>query len=511
MDLLFCQTPQQKEAAIKALQDYLPHCRWFSSKSQSIVQLEFEEEIFLDPFKQEFSLLFFRVTYDKGPEAQDLFLLPLQRKSLPEAQHSDREILFSCEDLALCWIEATSNNNIGQLFLELIVHKKESKGRRGSIRGSCSQLFFFNEKDISFKEKGQFLGTEQSNSSYIFDQKFFFKLYRKLEAGENPESEILSYLTEKTPFGNIPSYLGKMELFLNGSKYVIGLLTKYVPNEGNGWKRALSCLERYHKVAQELLSSSALSHFPQETFHHDCFGLDAIYLGERTAELHLALSSAQGIEGFEPEPLQKTDLKLLFEEAIQQIDKKWINASANPWFQRILSQRNFTFQSLTERISQKLKEKITDLEEENPDKIRIHGDFHLGQVLWTGSDYFIIDFEGEPNRSIDKRRMLWPALKDVAGMLRSFHYAAYSFFSPMDDPSKRILAAFWYSKIVKIYLDAYRKKVRSAPILPSTEESFFALLDFFLIEKAVYEVGYELGSRPAWVPIPLLALLDLIE
>jgi len=510
MDLLFCQSPQRKKAAIKALKDYLPHCRWFSSKSQSIVQLEFEEEIFLDPFRKELSLLFFRVIYDKGPEAQDLFLLPLQRKSLLEAQHSGREILFYCEDLGLCWIEATSNNDIGQLFLELIVQKKESKGRRGSIRGSCLQLVF-NETDISFKKKGQFLGTEQSNSSYIFDQKFFFKLYRKLEAGENPESEILSYLTEKTTFGNIPSYLGKMELFLNGSKYVIGLLTKYVPNEGNGWKRAMSCLERYHKVAQESLSSSVLSHFPMETFPHDCFDLDAIYLGERTAELHLALSSAQGIEGFEPEPLQKTDLIMLFEEAIAQIDKKWINASANPWFQSILSQRNLSFQSLTERICQKLKEKITDLEEQSPYKIRIHGDFHLGQVLWTGSDYFIIDFEGEPNRSIDKRKMLWPALKDVAGMLRSFHYAAYSFFSPMDNPSKRILAAFWYSKIVEKYLDSYRKRVGSAPILPSTEQSFFALLDFFLIEKAVYEVGYELGSRPSWVPIPLLALLDLIE
>jgi maltose alpha-D-glucosyltransferase/alpha-amylase len=169
--------------------------------------------------------------------------------------------------------------------------------------------------------------------------------------------------------------------------------------------------------------------------------------------------------------------------------------------------------TISERFQAILDQKPTVM------RIRCHGDYHLGQVLYTGHDFVIIDFEGEPARPLSERRIKRSALHDVAGMLRSFHYAAYSALldreasgvvRPEDIPILEPWARFWYLWVSAAFLKAYLAEAGQASFIPQSREELQALLDAFLLEKAIYEVGYELNNRPEWVRIPLQGILDLV-
>jgi maltose alpha-D-glucosyltransferase/alpha-amylase len=247
--------------------------------------------------------------------------------------------------------------------------------------------------------------------------------------------------------------------------------------------------------------------------------LDAVgLLGKRTAELHLALASESTDPAFAPEPYTAQ-------------------------FQRTF---NETLHSLTERNLALLEAKLNELPPELRDKAknvtarqgeilrrydsvlgspiqamrtRIHGDYHLGQVLYTGSDFVIIDFEGEPARPISERRVKRSPLQDVAGMLRSFHYAAFSFHLASSDRATteeiksydvRPWAERWYASVSDRFLNAYFENVAGASFIPPVRDELFPLLRLHLLEKAVYELGYELNNRPAWVAIPLEGISQLL-
>ncbi|ACD84045.1 phosphotransferase [Candidatus Methylacidiphilum infernorum] len=509
MRSFFWLTPPEREAFTEALRVYLPRCRWFASKSKSITKVDVEEEFCLDHPSAAFSILLVRVYYDDG--LLELYSLPLEKTSSTEVGNEER--LFFDERSSLSYREATARAELGQLLFELIVKGREVQGGKGKMQGYGSPFLLSLDRNTLSRLQGQFLAADQSNSAYILGQEFFLKLYRKLEPGENPETEILSFLTERSSFSHVPAYRGKIEARIEGLSYTLGLLSSYVPSLENGWKKAQEALSRFIRAARlqpnDETGGSGFSAMAGGAY----FGPDAALIGERTAGLHLALSRAQGIPSFEPQPLEKEDLYFLYEESIGIMKEKWTNAPSNPWFNAWLSRQNLSFGSLTERVRKRLEEKISALEAGCVHKIRIHGDYHLGQLLWTGSDYLVIDFEGEPNRAMARRKIKWPGLRDVAGMLRSFHYVAYSFAEGKEREGffLKKLAELWYSKVSKNFLDAYRRMTRGSILLPTEEKNFRLLLDFFLLEKAVYEVGYELGSRPSWVGIPLSALLELIR
>ena len=301
-----------------------------------------------------------------------------------------------------------------------------------------------------------------------------------------------------------------------------------MPNQGSGWTFTLDELRRYYERV-----SARIGRADGETMAADTTGppsLDgpepppffaalegwylgtAATLGRRTAELHLALA-AETDPAFAPESLDHVSLRALSDQAV---------ADAEAAFQLLDARRETLTESSRESASAVLHARSALLEQLRDigtlryagQRIRVHGDYHLGQVLWTEEDFVILDFEGEPARSLNERRGKYSPLKDVAGMLRSFHYAAYAglfaFGQSSAAVSERLVpwARAWQHWVSRAFLSAYRETLGRSAILPPSD-SFDALLQALILEKALYELRYELNNRPEWARIPLDALATL--
>jgi maltose alpha-D-glucosyltransferase/alpha-amylase len=371
---------------------------------------------------------------------------------------------------------------------------------------------------------------EQSNTSINYGDLFILKLLRKVEEGVNLDLEIGRFLTEKTAFVHNPPVAGAMEYRRNRQEpTTLGILHGFVPNQGDAWKYTLDVVNHYYETAlachleadpaplvHKPWTALAREELPQQAGEMIGTYLEsARLLGERTAEMHLALASRSEDPNFAPEPFTG-----LYQRSIYQ------------------SMRNLTarvFQLLRSRLRHLPKEvqgeasELLDREAEvfrhfqavlerkiSAMRIRVHGDFHLGQVLHTGKDFIIIDFEGEPARSLSERRLKRAALRDVAGMLRSFHYAAnYPILTqtvrPEDLSCLESWADFWQMWVSATYLKEYLDLARQGGFLPQQEEDLQVLLSALVLEKAVYELGYELNNRPDWVKLPLRGIFQLLE
>jgi maltose alpha-D-glucosyltransferase/alpha-amylase len=239
-------------------------------------------------------------------------------------------------------------------------------------------------------------------------------------------------------------------------------------------------------------------------------------LGKRTGEMHLALSSRPEEPDFAPEPFS-----MLYQRAVLQS----MRALLRRVLQTLKNNMGILPKSLQEEASLILRSEqkiLNDLQKFISRKfsamrIRTHGDYHLGQVLYTGKDFIIIDFEGEPARELSERRLKHSPFKDVAGMVRSFHYAVYNALlkeasvRPEDTALLEPWANLWYRHVSGIFLRSYLDTVRSASFVPSDREEVGVMLKAYLLEKAVYELGYELNNRPEWVITPLKGIRDLLE
>jgi maltose alpha-D-glucosyltransferase / alpha-amylase len=238
-------------------------------------------------------------------------------------------------------------------------------------------------------------------------------------------------------------------------------------------------------------------------------------LGRRTAELHRALARSTPERAFDPEPLtaaeqwriqQKVQTEL---ERVLGVLEKQMGKLPEPQQQKIQS-------VLKRKAGLRLAYTEKDFERIEKGKIRCHGDYHLGQVLWSKNDFAILDFEGEPARPMQERRAKQSPLKDVAGMLRSFHYASHagllkaSAERPADFAKLEPVAHFWCSWAAATFLAEYRRVVAAAGCVPENDKAFEALLELYVFEKALYEVLYELNNRPAWIGIPLEGITGLI-
>ena len=342
---------------------------------------------------------------------------------------------------------------------------------------------------------------DTSNTAIIYNDSFFFKLFRKLDPGLNPDLELVRFLSERANFAHCPPYggslgVGEMEAdhYLN-----LGMLSGKVDNRGDAWSLFQQLTERYF-AGDEAVDEKTLSR--------------ARLLGRRTAEMHRALASAgDDRPDLVPEPLTAEYRKEITAAALKLLDRQFaqledrldgLSKDKQVVARRVLDAREQLQQKLGALRERPLTAQLT----------RIHGDYHLGQVLYTDDDFYIIDFEGEPLLTIPERRRKRPPLKDVGGMVRSFHYAAQGqlLLNPDRyagrDLSQR--AEHWYRTVSAAYLDAYFDACGDASFLPSDDGDRRALLDLFILEKAVYEVAYELNSRPEWLPIPLQGVLSLV-
>jgi maltose alpha-D-glucosyltransferase/alpha-amylase len=348
-----------------------------------------------------------------------------------------------------------------------------------------------------------------SNTTVRLGERLFLKAYRRLRVGMNPELEIGRFLTETARFANAVPLAGAVEYTAaDGASMTLALLQGYVVNQGDGWSYTLDYLERFldnRRTAAEPPAEAAELHGGYAAL------LDT--LGRRTAELHRALATPSGNPAFDPEPIEHGDLvawtRRVHGEARQTLD--------------LLAQRRETLGAAAQAEADALlaggKELLRRIEAGVPAqlparKTRYHGDYHLGQVLLVHNDFVIIDFEGEPDRPLAERREKHSPLKDVAGMLRSFNYAAHTALArvtaerPADLEVLEPHARQWEQTARRAFLGAYASTAVEAGLYPSWDE-MGGLLDLLVLEKALYELRYELTSRPEWARIPLLGLREL--
>lgn len=331
---------------------------------------------------------------------------------------------------------------------------------------------------------------EQSNTSLRIGEGAILKVFRKLEEGTHPELEMGRFLTEEARFPNIPPLLGWLDLApgqAGGKPATLGVLQGFVPNQGDGWSWVLSRLEKGEDTLAWLST-----------------------LGRRTAELHRALATDTEDPDFFPEAVDAEDMEG-WAESVRAMARQALEGLE--WGAQDLSGQG---RALAERLQSRQAELMARLDSLLPAaasvaKTRHHGDYHLGQVLVSGDDAVIVDFEGEPLRPLAARRAKHSPLRDVAGMLRSFAYAAAVAGRGKGDTALESRLGRWAGEASQAFLQAYLKASEGCPGCAAEAADTVRLVRFFMLEKALYEVAYELANRPDWVDIPLAGVLAILD
>ncbi len=356
------------------------------------------------------------------------------------------------------------------------------------------------------------LGREQSNTSLLIGDRMILKAYRKLQAGVHPEIEVGRFLTERAGYEHAPAYCGSLEqVDAAGTPVALVVVHELIRNQGDGWSFTIDYLDRYLESAEGWTGDFA----DEEAPYLDYTQL-AHTLGTRTAELHRAFSVATDDPAFRPEKIDARDLAAWSQGLARQaaaareaLEKTGGNASADV-DERIGAVLGSW--DAVESLARSLIPRDVDTL-----KSRYHGDYHLGQVMVAASDFYIIDFEGEPARPLAERRLKHSPLRDVAGMLRSFSYAASTgLFRVAARARPDVVEAVrpwvrrWEQAAKCAFLDGYRAAIGDCPSYPAEADTEQRLIDLFVLEKALYEIKYEAANRPSWLKIPLQGILDLL-
>ena len=516
---------------------YVKNRRWFGGQTREITSVAIRDAIGLPLATGRAFLLLLTVNYREG-DAEE-YLLPLAFGHGPQSEQLEQQSpqrLIAHLRLATPGIEGVLYEPVGsadfsRALLEAMVRRRSFSGKEGELETIPAPALRA-ERGLDGPTAPALGKTERNNTNIIFGERYFLKLFRRLELGINPDLELGRFLTERN-FPHTPAVVGSLEYRRdNGEEITLGVLTRFVPNANDAWAYTLDMLGRYFErvrtapqatlapaATESSLLTLAQSEPPEAVVAMIGTYLElARLLGQRTGEMHLALASDSERRAFAPE-------------------------SFTPFYQRGLfqSMRNMTVHHLellrgslatAPEAVRRPAEKVAALQEdilrrlrgvyERPmaaRRIRCHGDFHLGQVLYTGKDFIIIDFEGEPARPLGERCLKRSPLRDVASLLRSFDYvtrAALAKQTELGALQPEAVAqlepwtVFWYRWVSAAFLNAYLAVVNPADLLPRSQEDLTVLLHAHLLEKALYELGWELQHRPEWVGIPLRAILQLL-
>jgi maltose alpha-D-glucosyltransferase/alpha-amylase len=520
------------------LQNYIKGRRWFRSKARDIQSSRIKDVIPTHSPECTAYFVLIQVNYVEGePETYVIPLSVVSAERIREIRGEQPQAIVARlqppdggSESLLC--DAMLDKNFCKFLLQSIGKRHRFKGEYGQIVGSSTQAFSNALGPDEAVPEPVPIKAEQTNTSIVYGNKLILKLFRQLGEGINPELEIGRFLTEKTAFTNVPPLAGALEYYqANARPISLAILHGFVPNEGDAWRYTQDSLERYFQyiLTQPAKSRPPLPRGPLVSLSKEipplareaigAYLVSAQLLGQRTAELHIALASAPDDPDFAPEPFS-----FVYQSSLYQ--------SMRGQTVRTLQLLREKLPSLPEDIREAAK-KVCDLEKPIIERyhliqhqsipavrIRYHGDYHLGQVLYTGKDFVIIDFEGETARPLSERRLKRSPLRDVAGMIRSFHYAARSALlrqvslAPRPEDDLALLqdwAQYWYIWVSVTFLTAYLNSIKVLNLLPEDSEQLRILLDAFLLEKAVYEIGYELNNRPGWLDIPLQGVLHLME
>jgi len=509
----------------RILPDCLLQCRWFGGKAHSLNTVKLVDQVPLGTAatgQDAGQLLFLEASYhDVSPET---YVLPVQIAPAAQAQAASGEnplaliARLTPEDGEHVLFDAVDDESFRSALLEIIAQRRRpASGRRGLI-GNASSAFHETAAGFAWPVPSRAMKAEQSNSSVVYDNRYFLKLYRKPEEGQNPDVELMRHLSERQKFPNVPAYCGSIEYGLQGgASRTLALLVELVPNEGDAYSQTLDALGRY--IERVLATVPEVCGEPDPALVSELIGgmvpERVRLLGQRTAEMHLALAADTDDPDFAPEPFTTLYQRSLYQSMrgttrrMTQLLRKKLPEIAEPYRAEAAALLDLE-PAILEQQANLLQHKISVM------KIRVHGDYHLGQVLSTGKDFVIIDFEGEPSRSIGERRMKRSALRDVAGMLRSCHYAAHAAMArhvamhPEDATCLQPWIDQWIRCMERVFLDTYLATAAGASFIPEDASARDMLLHSFLLDKATYEVLYELNNRPDRVHIPVRGIHQLV-
>ncbi len=557
------------------LPNYLQHQRWFGAKSRTIASVAVLDAV---PFPRHLpsiadanpagdsgpevltaptaagancALVFLQLTYDDA--TADTYELPLCISSGEAAEQvratASGSIIATLNTVAGPAVlhDGTADEAFRQQLLSLIASNGDLPAANGRIQAQKSAAF----DDARGAETltARTGSAEQSNTSILYGGKLIMKLFRRLQPGENPDTEIGRFLTEVAHFPRIAPFLGDIRIVAQdgseaGESTTLAMLQGLVQNEGDGWQWTLEELSQYFDscvtcpVPQDTGSFPAFTTdaaTPEAAREHAGFYLEgAALLGRRTAEMHLALATPTDNVAFRVEPFAAEDLssdaariEAQITRTLEALRRGMTSFAADSELADSTVDTDSTSDLAAMILSQRreLLARARSLTEVGPEaagqRIRIHGDYHLGQTLRAKADFVILDFEGEPARTLAERRAKQSPLKDVAGMLRSFSYAAYAGLAAFtqrhpannahDAKNLEAWTQTWLNAVSTEYLRAYKTTIAEHPRLVPEPAQAQMLLNAYLLEKALYELLYELNNRPAWVRIPLLGIMALPE
>ncbi|MCE3221916.1 MAG: Maltokinase [Nitrospira sp.] len=515
---------------------FLTASRWFGGKAKTIRSATLSDVLHVDMGKPSMMLCFVEVCYDEG--GMDRYTVPITAAFETEADRIKRDhanavigalrVVLPQGIHAGVLYDAMWNEDCAYTLLTSMGRRGQVAGSSGALVGSATKIF--DEAAVRpHTAPVSVMKAEQSNTSVKFGDRVIMKLYRRVEPGVNPELEIGRILTARG-FRHSPSLVGALE-YRHGrdEPTTLALAQTFVANQGNAWEYTLSQLSRYFEMVSSPDQNRIASEPPaveRPSLNAQAAATDASLgfvdaarlLGQRTGELHIVLGQSSADPAFAPEPCSASFLQSRGEamqrsasDALALLRNRLpaLAASNQELGQKVLAQER----SILDRLGVMDREPITAL------RIRCHGDYHLGQVLYTGQDFAIIDYEGEPAKPLAERRAKHLPIVDLAGMIRSFHYAAHAALRQRRDHpaiarrSQNLApeADQWYRSARAAFLNGYRAVAGEAPFASQSDFEFNLLLDVHVLDKALYELTYELNNRPDWVSLPLTGILHCVD
>ena len=514
------------------LPDYLNSTKWFTGKGRNIYSISINNSVLVKRDHESW-LLIIEVAYESG--MPDQYFLPVTFVQADRA----KKIAESCAQAIICPATIGENegficdalfiNEIQQAIINRIGAKEHIKTPEGEIafNGNESLRNYINEHP---EIKPKLHADERSNTSITYDNRYFFKAFRKIEKGVHPDVEMSKFLTEEIKYSYVPEFTGTIEWKTEREALTLGMIEQMVENHGDGHSFMLERLNNF--IERIVARKKELSSYNHDGTFSSPIGLEELddemnefigpsagelsrLIGKRTGEMHLALSSGTE-KDFRPEEFSLHYQRSLFSsmlslvrETYQSLNKKKGHLPEHLHLDAdMIAENRITMVNLLKRIYAR---KLDIL------KIRTHGNFHLRQILLTGRDIAIHDFGGNPARSYSERKIKRSAIRDIAGLIRSFYYTAYEGFlnSSHIQNSELInilpFADLWAHYMSGFFLKAYLETVQGSSIIPENQTDLDMLIQTFILEIALYHLDYELNNRPEWAIVPIKMIKRVLD
>jgi maltose alpha-D-glucosyltransferase/alpha-amylase len=509
---------------------FLQRQRWFGGKARRVRGARFVDWGLLRKGPQPLFLTLLEVEYEDG--GRETYFLPLavcapaEARGLEErAPHAILANITGARKGTL--FDAWLDDHFALTVLEAIGADEQLRTKRATIRTLRTGLFD-RLRGLGDGPHVRRMSAEQSNTSIVYGDRLILKLFRRIQPGINPDFEIGRQLTEKAGFTRVPAVAAAIEYAgVAESPSTLGMVQQFVESQADGWRHATDEVARFYEAVEGRTApsdplprsySELVSARPPAEIIDVMRGYPgtAETLGRRTAEMHLALAADSADPAFAPEPFSKADLADVVADAVAQAQKAFdaLQTAAPGQLTLEVETRARTLLESRETLLDRIRS--GPALEFAVSKIRVHGDYHLGQVLWVEGDFYIFDFEGEPARPVGERRRKQSPLRDVAGMVRSFGYAAfaalfaYTASRPTEFHRVEAWARIWQTWATASFLRGYFGATAGSLFVPPEPSQRDALLQLFVLDKALYELNYELNNRPQWIRIPLWSVIEAL-